>query len=299
MLGLKKNKLDKKRTSSANKAKRSMKDMILQASKWRTIRQHWARWLLLVPVAMVLFSFGYSLFHLWQSGWVDEEIADIKLAFLDDTADVGLKVKHIDVQGREYTQRTELLEALDVHQNAPILEVDLSSARDRIESISWVETATIERILPDTLKIRLIEHKPMALWQLDNQLMLVGYKGAVLTLENLYQYRDYPLIVGAEAPKAAPEILLYLEKLPDLETQIHALSFIGQRRWDLHLKNGMIVKLPEENIHEHLNILNDLASEEELLQKQIKIIDMRYLKSSGQLILRKETSIPHLMDQAP
>lgn len=270
---------------------------LLNKDIWHALRQHKARWVLLLLCFGLLTFVPYTLYRLWETGWLNETNAELSYNAIEETANLGLRVENIDVNGRNRISRQELLEALDIHKDDPILGIDLAATQERLETISWVRSASIERILPNTIKVNLIEREPMALWQIDNRLMLIDYMGEILTLENLHLYKEYPLIVGPGAPKAAPEILLYLEKLPKIKDKLYALSYVGQRRWNLHLKNGMIVKLPEDNIKEHLYKLKKLINQDHILEKQIKTIDLRYIESTGQLILRKESSVPHLMDR--
>jgi cell division protein FtsQ len=51
--------------------------------------------------------------------------------------------------------------------------------------------------------------------------------------------------------------------------------FVAGRRWDLHLDNGVTVKLPEKNVREALAQLVKLESQQHLLARDVVVVDLR------------------------
>ena len=68
-------------------------------------------------------------------------------------------------QGRATTDRETVLDALGARPGTSIFAVDPTHAKRQLESLPWVRSAAIERRLPDTIYVRLVEREPMALWQ--------------------------------------------------------------------------------------------------------------------------------------
>ncbi len=52
-----------------------------------------------------------------------------------------------------------------MHRGDSMLGFSLEAARQRIEALSWVEHAAVERRLPGTLVVNLVERRPFAIWQ--------------------------------------------------------------------------------------------------------------------------------------
>jgi cell division protein FtsQ len=100
--------------------------------------------------------------------------------FLDGTARLGLVVTDVKVEGRETTDRETILAALDAGPGTPILAMSPRRAKERLETLPWVRSAVVERRLPDTLYVRLVERKPLALWQHGGKLDLIDREGAVI-----------------------------------------------------------------------------------------------------------------------
>jgi len=86
-------------------------------------------------------------------------VADRALAA---SAALGLVVGDIEVEGRETTDRATIMAALAAERGTPILAVSPSRAKEKLESLPWVRSATIERRLPGTLVVRLVERHPLA-----------------------------------------------------------------------------------------------------------------------------------------
>ena len=108
------------------------------------------RGLIKTGVATAAIGFvGAGGWYLTSSGWVAEKTADANTALLNVTATAGLQVQDVVLTGRQRANADEILAALDLQRGSPILAVDMTAARERIESIGWVASAEIARRLPD------------------------------------------------------------------------------------------------------------------------------------------------------
>ena len=86
----------------------------------------------------------------------------------------------------------------------------------RLEQVSWVKDALVERRLPDTLYVNIQERSPLALWQRQGKLSVVDAEGVVLTDKNLDRFRALPIIVGDEAPHCVSELVVLIQAEPAL-----------------------------------------------------------------------------------
>jgi len=115
-----------------------------------------------------------------QSGWTQSTFTQAKWAMIKRSAEQGFTVEDVLVTGRGETDRTALLDALGVARGAPILAYDFEAAKTRVEDLPWVFSARIERLLPDTLAVHLLERRPMALLQSPGPFALIDAGGAVI-----------------------------------------------------------------------------------------------------------------------
>lgn len=213
---------------------------------------------------------------LWYTGKADKWLALAEKESIYLSAQLGMTVNNIEVSGREKTDTNALLAAIGQKPGTPIITFDVDAARERIEELSWVRNATVERQLPDTLIVSIVERKPLAIWQTtDRNHVLIDGDGEQLQNYELGDYLDLPVLVGADAPKSAAEMLGILQTIPELYAQVTGAQRIGQRRWNIQLANGMFVRLPEQDMDKAWQRLAMLNREHDILERDVLIVDLR------------------------
>lgn len=199
------------------------------------------------------------------------------------SARAGFFVDNILVEGRVNSDADVLRAILGLERGDPILAFDPAEAKDMIERVSWVREAHIERRLPRTIYIGIVERKPMALWQHKGKIRVVDAEGVTLTDALRGTFHDLPLIVGDDAPHYAPALLAVLGAETAVRDRMEAATWVGERRWDLKLKNGVIVKLPENDMGLALRRLAVAQEEDGLMDRAIESIDLR---DSGRITVK-------------
>lgn len=204
-----------------------------------------------------------------------ERMGAIQGRLVEASKEAGFIVKTVSVEGREYSNASDILAALGAEEGMPLLAFDPAAAREKLEKLSWIKAAKVERRWPDTIYVALTERTPLALWQKDKELALVDPEGAVVTRHDLGRFSDLKIITGDDAPRHAAELLAILKGAPVLDAQVEAASWTGGRRWNLKTVQGIIVKLPEDDMGLALGRLVKLEGEEGVLHKGIDQIDLR------------------------
>jgi cell division protein FtsQ len=162
-----------------------------------------------------------------------------------------------------------------VSKGDPILGFSVEGARQRIETLSWVEHVAVERRLPGTIYVDITERRPYAIWQNQGKFQLIDRTGEVVTNEDVATFADLPLVVGIGAPAHAADMLTALAAVPDIKSRVAALVRVGGRRWNLQLKNNITVMLPEAHEAAALDRLRDLQNQQQLLDRPLVFVDMR------------------------
>ncbi|GAB4189028.1 MAG: hypothetical protein OHK0024_29470 [Thalassobaculales bacterium] len=191
------------------------------------------------------------------------------------SASLGLAVQEVLVEGRRRTPAEAVLQALAVERGTPILQVDPAATRERLEALSWVRLAQVERRLPDLLHVRLVEREPLALWQQGGRHALIDAEGVVLTSEGLEDYAHLVVVVGEGAPARAAGLMRLLAQAPDLKPRVRYAQWVGERRWNLVMDNGITVRLPEGDAAAAWLRLAELEREHSLLEREVLAIDLR------------------------
>ena len=227
--------------------------------------------------AFVLCGGGVVAAAIWliQPGTLDGVRDEIRAGFVSATAGAGMTVQQIRTAGHERTSPEAILSSIGVDIGTPIFAVDLSATRERIQAIDWVENATVKRHLPSTLHVRVVERRPVALWQRNQRLVMVDRSGTEIGAEPIARFAHLPIVVGDGALRHMPTLLDAMAADPALSKRIQAAIWIGGRRWTLHFDNGLEAKLPESETAAAWARLVREIGEHRLLEEPIAVVDLR------------------------
>ncbi len=187
---------------------------------------------------------------------------------------MNLQVQQINVYGNDRVTADQIADASGVAKGDNIYDLNLPEIKSEIEKFSWVEKATIERRLPSTINIYVEERTPKAVFFYNNKFTLIDESGNILDdLESLQE--GYILVQGKGANFEFSSVLDDLYEIEEIYSNVESLTRLGKRRWDVKLKNGAIVKLPEANVAVAIAELKKLIQQNNVLSFQC-MIDLRF-----------------------
>jgi cell division protein FtsQ len=129
--------------------------------------------------------------------------------------------------------------------------------------------------LPDTIVVSIREREPAAVWQVNGDLHLIDATGAIIRPVGAYEYSNLPLIVGSGAAEAAAGLLQALNQHEELNKRTYALVRVGDRRWNLRLRNNMEIKLPETGFAKAVDDIALMHAAHSTLDQPLEYIDLR------------------------
>jgi cell division protein FtsQ len=91
-----------------------------------------------------------------------------------------LKPDQIDVGGNHIVAREAVLQQFVHDRDRSVLRIPLDVRRSELEQIPWVESASVQRILPNRIRVELIERTPIAFARNGNELALIDAHGVIL-----------------------------------------------------------------------------------------------------------------------
>ena len=191
------------------------------------------------------------------------------------TSGMGLKVRQVHVTGASPEARAAIQQAVGVRADQPIVSLDLTAVRDRVQAVGWVKEARVECLLHDTLIVDVKEQDRLAVWQTGGHAYVIDSSGKVIPGADAGRYPKLPLVVGKGADQTASEILPLLAQRPRLMARIEALVRVDERRWDLRLKDGSLIQLPAVDQDSALIRLDALDQRERLLDLGFARVDLR------------------------
>jgi cell division protein FtsQ len=187
----------------------------------------------------------------------------------------GLGVDEIHVTGYAYTEVRDIFAALQLDQPTSLLRYNPEAARRRVEALAWVRRATVTRVLPGSVEVRVTERTPIAVWLNDGSASLVDAEGRELARVAPSTQEALPRISGVGAPEAVNALLAALEKQPALAARVRVSERIGQRRWSLDLDNGSRIHLPDKGEVAALGRFMERTESAALLGEPRRVIDLR------------------------
>ena len=221
------------------------------------------------------------LLALLVTGVLGRAFQGVKLAADTVVNDAGFTIRNIHISGGQRTPAATIAAALDLRKDQSIFAADLTAARARLLALDWIATAEVVRRYPDTIHVTLVEKHPFALWQVppdaagNAPIAVVERNGAVITTRGVEQFARLPKLVGVGAPKASAELIDAVQSHRAVSARIVYYELVSQRRWNLILGDGVVVKLPEQNWAKEIDALEHLIIDKGILERDVAEIDMR------------------------
>jgi cell division protein FtsQ len=225
--------------------------------------------------ATVLVLLGSAGFGIVKGGHVDElssALSDTRNALANSA---GFRITNVAINGRKQLTQDEVLAIGGVNGRSSLLFLDAETVRDKLKANPWIGEATVLKLYPGQLQIDISERSAFALWQQDGRLSVISDDGAVLEPYVSRRFMTLPLVVGKGAETRARDFLALLARYPQVRSATKAVIFVGERRWNLRLKDGLDVRLPENDVGNALASLSKLDKEDRLFSRDIVAIDMR------------------------
>ena len=188
----------------------------------------------------------------------------------------GFKIKNIEISGLNHLDENDIIKIVNAYNEINIFNVNVDDIYKKIKNNTWIKKASIEIIYPNTIKILLIEKKPVAIWQNRYGNTLITKSGDVIFEKNLEEFKNYlPIVVGENVHKEVQSILDIFSKNKDFVTNIWSLTFVNQRRWDVHFNQGLTIKLPSKNLEKAWEKVLYLDKEFKILNLGLTELDLR------------------------
>jgi cell division protein FtsQ len=249
-------------------------------------------YILIGMVAAVLFALAVA-FQLPQ--WAGTKAGET-------VGEVGFAVKRVEIKGLERMNPMQVHYVAASQNSMAMPLVELEETRERLLRFGWVQEARVSRRWPDTLVVDIVERQPAAVWQHNQELMLIDREGVLLEPVRLEAMPDLPLVIGPAANRQAGQLSRLLAGAPELKPMLEGASWIGGRRWDLRFQSGEVLALPEgqqaaEKALVHFARMDKMS---QLLGRGLVRFDMRV---PGKFIVRVSrepgSSVPDLAPPPP
>jgi cell division protein FtsQ len=232
-------------------------------------------WLRLALPPMLIIAIAAASFALWHGRTAQPVVATAEQIFFTESARAGFSVRAVEIEGRHRADPDAVLAALGANRGISIFAVDPEQAKERLEQVPWVRSASVYRRLPDTIFVRMVEQEPLAFWQHDQRLALIDRDGRVIAAADLGAFATLPVLVGEDAPQEGATLIDLMATEPALTPHVTAAVRVGGRRWNLHFDQGVDVALPEEDAAKAWHRLAQIEHDDSIFERDVLSVDLR------------------------
>ena len=182
----------------------------------------------------------------------------------------------LSIEGASDSLNAEIREVLGLHFPISSFDLDLAELHKRVLSLPPVKIAEAHIKRGGILHIKVDEKTPSLLMKKENGFTVLSEHGDYIrSLHSRENFSDLPVITGEGAENAAAQATAIFKAIYGNLDQVRGLVFVGQRRWNIVMKSGQVVMLPENDALQAIQKIIILDKTEQILSRQIAVFDFR------------------------
>ena len=128
-------------------------------------------------------------------------------------------VSSSDGEPLHYVSRTTVLEIFAADRGKSILRIPVDQRRRQLESVAWIEHATVRRALPNTIEVEIAERTPVAFLRQGSDMLLVDAHGVILERPVTGDFH-FPVVTGINSDMAADQRERRMGLFTDFSSQV-------------------------------------------------------------------------------
>lgn len=203
------------------------------------------------------------------TGWVEGLRASIE-------ARPEFQVRQMAVTGASPVLADAIRERLDMEFPVSWFDLDPEAIRADLVRLDAVADVTVALELGGALRVAVTQREPAVVWRRVSGLELLDATGhRVAFIDRRDGRADLPLITGRGADRAVPEALTLMAVAAPMGDRLVGLTRQGERRWDVVLRDGPVIQLPETGARAALDRVLGMDAAMDLLARDIRVVDLR------------------------
>ena len=226
--------------------------------------------LILLGVIIIFFTLEPEKLNDLTSGI---SINDFIGSFKKEIFENNIKIKEIIVINTANLKEKKILGAFEIDWNQNIFEIDLQNIKKKLLNIKEIESVKIKKKIGGKIEIYVVEKIPFMYWEIDGLKKIISNNGEVL---NFPDFNENLLLVKGK--NANNKIKLLIDEIKNnnfVSNLFLKAEYIDEYRWNIYLKENILVKLPFDDLTNSIELLNIMIKNNNLNKKNYSVIDMR------------------------
>ena len=157
----------------------------------------------------------------------------------------NLHIQKIKIENNSIVESDKIKEKLSFLYKENLFFLNTEDIETNLKSETFIESFSIKKIYPNTLKLIIVEKRPIAILQNKKKKFYISDKGDLINFINIEIYNDLPTVFGNGENFYSLYQDLQNIKFP-LE-MIKSFYFFESSRWDLITHDDKVIKLPIKN----------------------------------------------------
>ena len=178
------------------------------------------------------------------------------------------------VLGNNYIDKKSLIYELKTKLDEGKNSNNLNLISNILNKKNLIKKFIITKTSNNLITIKIEEKNIIGLLKIENNNYLIDEFNNIIETKITPNLFHLPVFIGKNSNKNA-SVILNLIKESDINLNYLSFSFVDQRRWNINLKNGVKILLPETKVLDTLKLLNKVTSKYNILNGNFIEIDMR------------------------
>ena len=208
-----------------------------------------------------------------------------------------LSINRIVVKGAQESLKNEIIMLIENAAKEEFSALRARSLREKIRKIKKVEKAIVKFSTDGLVIVEVVERKEAAVFLNDSLYEVLDRNGVVLSTNSDYEgLSSYPLLVGKSGSKNIPDLLSLTKEIGSYKSEVMYYEWVGERRWDIHMKNNLVFKLPENNLSRGVEVMRFFLNGINKYLKPIVSVDLRNIDKPI-IKFRKTPSVEYIHEE--
>ena len=208
-----------------------------------------------------------------------------------------LSISSVLVKGAQESLKKEITILVQNAATEGFSVLKAQALREKIQAINKVEKAFVKFSTDGLVIVNVIERKEAVVFFNNDLYEVLDSNGIILSIKPSYQgLSGFPLLVGKDASRKIKELLSLVNEIGSNKSEVLYYEWTGERRWNIHMKNELVFKLPENNLSKALELMKTLLNDTNKPLKPIVSVDLRNIDKPV-IKFKKSSSVKYAIEK--